>query len=99
MATIESPNKLHTLKPVPSLSAPQTTQEKMEDLQKALLPAAVGVVGMTFSTVGAMMAMIKTRYAMKDDNDKPLFPHPYKPWDKVDEKHSADAQTAYRCFR
>jgi len=45
--------------------------------------------------------MIKVRYAAKDDNAKPLLPHPYKPWETAgkEEKHKEIIEKAYRAFK
>jgi hypothetical protein len=54
---------------------------------------------MLLGCFSAMMEMVKTRYAAKDDNGKPLLPHPYAPWVPVETKYQAKADKAYRGFK
>ncbi|KAL3911217.1 MAG: hypothetical protein SGILL_007369 [Bacillariaceae sp.] len=60
---------------------------------------AGGTIFMILGCFSAMKEMIKTRYACKDDNGKPLLPHPYSPWVPVDPKYQDKVDTAYRGFK
>jgi predicted outer membrane lipoprotein len=62
----------------------------LRDLQKALLPAAVGSIAMVYSNIVNMGVMGKIRYA-----DKSKEVHPYKPWDDK----SASAERHFRAFK
>jgi len=64
----------------------------LRDLQKALLPAAVGSLAIVYSNIANMFAMGKIRYAIKDKEV-----HPYKPW--ADDSPNAEAHfRAYKAF-
>ena len=64
----------------------------IRELQKAVLPAAIGSVAMLYSNVANMFAMGKIRYATKDKEV-----HPYKPWE--DSAPNAEAHfRAYKAF-
>lgn len=71
----------------------------MEGLRHSLLAPAGGTFLMVVGCAQAMKEMVAVRYASKDDNDKPLLPHPYSPWDKVDPKYQDQADKAYRAFK
>jgi len=68
------------------------TTAALRDLQKAVLPAAVGTLAILYSNVTNMMGMGKVRYATKDKEV-----HPYKPW--ADDAPNAEAHfRAYKAF-
>lgn len=79
----------------------------MDALRHSLLAPSCGTFVMVLGCVDSMMAMIKVRYSAKDDDGKPLLPHPYKPWEipggggdeKDGGKHAAIADKAYRAFK
>lgn len=71
----------------------------MEGLRHSLLAPSGATVLMLFGTFDAMKKMIMVRYASVDDNGKPLFPHPYEPWQTVDPKYKEQAGKAYRAFK
>ena len=55
----------------------------LNELQIALLPAAIGTCAIIYSTISGIFVVSKIRYADKD------FKHPFKPW--LD-SHSASMQ-------
>merc|ERR1712238_190998 len=77
----------------------------MDALRHSLLAPTCGTFVMVLGCVDSMMAMIKVRYGAKDDNGKPLLPHPYKPWeiagggDEKEGQHKEIADKAYRAFK
>lgn len=71
----------------------------MEGLRHSLLAPAGGTVLVLYSTVDALMRMIKVRYSAKDDAGKPLFSLPYAPWDKPDAKYDDQSAKVLRAFR
>lgn len=72
----------------------------MDSLRYSLMAPAGATVVMTLGCFHAMLEMIKTRYAAKDDNGKPLLPHPYTPWTPmVAAKNQEKADDAYRAFK
>ena len=71
----------------------------MDAMRQSLMAPAGATIFMLFGCFSAMKEMVKTRYAAKDDNGKPLLPHPYSPWVPVDPKHQDKADTAYRAFK
>lgn len=71
----------------------------MEGLRHSLLAPAGASIMIMFSVADAMKTSIAVRSEAKDDNGKPLFPHPYAPWSKVDPKHQDKADKAYRGYR
>jgi hypothetical protein len=72
----------------------------MEALRYSLFAPSATTVMMVFGIANAMSAMIKTRYQCKDDNGKPLLPHPYEPWNvPSDPKYKDVTDKAYRAFK
>ena len=62
----------------------------LRELQLAVLPAAIGTIGVVYSNIVAMGIMGKVRYAEKSKEV-----HPYKPWaDKSD-----SAEPHFRAFK
>ena len=58
----------------------------MDSIADQFLAPAIGTFGILLTTVQAMMAGSKTRYAVLDDNGKKVLPHPYKPWTQSGDK-------------
>lgn len=71
----------------------------MDALRHSLMAPAGGTVLMLVGCFHAMIEMIKIRYAAKDDNGKPLLPHPYSPWMPVEPKYQDKADAVYRAFK
>lgn len=71
----------------------------MEGLRHSLLAPAGATVMMIFSCADAMKTMVMTKYSMKDDNGKLLFPHPFAPWTSVNKEHEEKADKVLRAYR
>lgn len=71
----------------------------MEALRHTLLAPTGATVLMIFGSFDAMKTMVAVKYAAKDDNGKPLFPHPFAPWTKVDPKYEQEAGKVLRAHR
>ena len=74
----------------------------MEGLRHSLLAPSVTSVLMIFGVAHAMKEYVTVKYAAKDDNGKPLLPHPYAPWKPLsskDPKHVEAAEKALRGYR
>lgn len=72
----------------------------MEALRHTLFAPSMTSFLMVFGCVQALMEMIKPRYAAKDDNGKPLLPHPYEPWNTpTDPKYKETVDKVYRAFK
>ena len=71
----------------------------MEALRHSLFAPSTTTVMMVYGIVNAMSCMIRDRYKCKDDNGKPLLPHPYEPWNSpTDPKYKEATDKAYRGF-
>lgn len=72
----------------------------MEGLRHTLFAPSTTTFMMVCGVAHAMSAMIKPRYKCKDENGKPLLPHPYEPWKVPDDPKSKEAtDKAYRAFK
>jgi len=71
----------------------------MEGLRHSLLAPAGATVVMIFLAADAMKTMVVTKYSIKDDNEKLLFPHPFAPWTPVGPKYEKEAGKALRAYR
>lgn len=71
----------------------------MEGLRSTLIAPAASSFFLVIGAATAIQEMVTVRYSTKDDNGKPLFPHPYQPWTKVDPKYQDQADKAWRAFK
>ena len=72
----------------------------MEALRHSLFAPSTTTVMMVYGIINAMSCMIRDRYKCKDDNGKPLLPHPYEPWNSpTDPKYKEATDKAYRGFK
>lgn len=72
----------------------------MEALRHSLFAPSVTTIFMVFGCAHGILEMVKLRYACKDDNGKPLLPHPYEPWNApTDPKYKDSVDAVYRAFK
>eukprot|EP00339_Tiarina_fusa_P030148 CAMPEP_0117084810 /NCGR_PEP_ID=MMETSP0472-20121206/59682_1 /TAXON_ID=693140 ORGANISM="Tiarina fusus, Strain LIS" /NCGR_SAMPLE_ID=MMETSP0472 /ASSEMBLY_ACC=CAM_ASM_000603 /LENGTH=167 /DNA_ID=CAMNT_0004813935 /DNA_START=18 /DNA_END=521 /DNA_ORIENTATION=+ len=71
----------------------------MEGLRHSLLVPAGSTVLMVMGCFHAMKEQISARYAVKDDKNESLLPHPYAPWASVPKEYQSKADDAYRAFK
>ena len=65
----------------------------LQEVQLALLPAALGTFAIVYSNIQCMMSMGSIRYAKSEEEKAKI--HPYKPWDDK----SDTAEPHFRAFK
>eukprot|EP00562_Extubocellulus_spinifer_P009201 CAMPEP_0178507436 /NCGR_PEP_ID=MMETSP0696-20121128/20214_1 /TAXON_ID=265572 /ORGANISM="Extubocellulus spinifer, Strain CCMP396" /LENGTH=164 /DNA_ID=CAMNT_0020136915 /DNA_START=398 /DNA_END=892 /DNA_ORIENTATION=+ len=70
----------------------------MEGLRDTLLVPASASVAMVMGSVVPMMSQALLRGGLKDDNGKPVFSTPYKPWE-VPAKYASEGDDLYRAHK
>eukprot|EP00526_Cylindrotheca_closterium_P023457 CAMPEP_0113631008 /NCGR_PEP_ID=MMETSP0017_2-20120614/16114_1 /TAXON_ID=2856 /ORGANISM="Cylindrotheca closterium" /LENGTH=168 /DNA_ID=CAMNT_0000541501 /DNA_START=52 /DNA_END=558 /DNA_ORIENTATION=- /assembly_acc=CAM_ASM_000147 len=70
----------------------------MEGLRQSLFAPAASSFFLVMGAATAIKEMVKVRY-FKDDEGKPLYTHPYRPWIEIDPKYKEQADKAWRAFK
>lgn len=71
----------------------------MDELRQSLFAPAMSSFFLVAGVAIAIKEQVKTRYAAKDDNGKPLYEHPYQPWIEIDPKYKEQGEKAWRAFK
>ena len=71
----------------------------MDGLRHSLFVPATSSFFLVVGVATAIKEQVKTRYAAKDDNGKPLYEHPYRPWIELDPKYKEQGDRAWRAFK